>query len=341
MRFLSLLSGSVAMLGAIGVAQAQPFKIVDVASLAALPISQLAPQTIAFADHKGDNLVDKSSGLMRFDDWAQTRMVQKQFLGLFPSYDEPTINAGGNAKPHKKRLHMYVAEARFVLKRAPQAIELARYATLPFAERIDPAIKHKAITADDVVPNKNPQSPNRNPARRWCEGAGVAVCIQSTYRLEGRLPLGIALVNKLKETGRKYADTIEFQSELRVVPAAEIDDAGYRKLTGVDSPIVGALEQNIVHVNQVMQFGKFLAVLQRHPTDPGRTVATTFMVLGVDSDLFEKQKKYADVPVLRNLIPAQVLSGNSTFNTGNSISSGLPNYTRNSLRAIADLLERE
>jgi hypothetical protein len=236
---------------------------------------------------------------------------------------------------------MYVAEARFVLKRAPQAIDLARYATLPFVERIDPAIKHKAITADDVVPNKNPQSPNRNPARRWCEGAGVAVCVQSTYKLEGKLPLGIALVNKLKESGRKYADTIEFQSELRVVPAADIDDAGYRKLTGIDSPVVGALEQNIVYVNEVMQFGKFLAVLQRHPTDAARTVATTFMVLAVDSELFEKQKKYADVPVLRNLIPAQVLSGNSTFNTGNSISSGLPNYTRNSLRTIADLLERE
>jgi hypothetical protein len=341
MRFLSLLSGSVVALGFLGAAQAQPFKIMDVASLAALPIGQLAPQTIAFADHKSDNLVDKSSGLIRFDDWAQTRMVQKQFLGLFPSYDEPTINAGGGAKPRKKRLHMYVAEARFVLKRAPQAIDLARYATLPFVERIDPAIKHKAITADDVVPNKNPQSPNRNPARRWCEGAGVAICVQSTYKLEGKLPLGIALVNKLKESGRKYADTIEFQSELRVVPAADIDDAGYRKLTGIDSPIVGALEQNIVYVNEVMQFGKFLAVFQRHPTDPARTVATTFMVLAVDSELFEKQKKYADVPVLRNLIPAQVLSGNSTFNTGNSISSGLPNYTRNSLRTIADLLERE
>ena len=341
MRFLSLLSGSIVALGFVGAVQAQPFKIMDVASLAALPINQLAPQTIAFADHKNDNLVDKSSGLIRFDDWAQTRMIQKQFLGLFPSYDEPTINAGGSAKPRKKRLHMYVAEARFVLKRAPQTIDLARYVTLPFVERIDPAIKHKAITADDVVPNKNPQSPNRNPARRWCEGAGVAVCVQSTYKLEGKLPLGIALVNKLKESGRKYADTIEFQSELRVVPAADIDDAGYRKLTGIDSPVVGALEQNIVHVNEVMQFGKFLAVLQRHPTDPARTVATTFMVLAVDSELFEKQKKYADVPVLRNLIPAQVLSGNSTFNTGNSISSGLPNYTRNSLRTIADLLERE
>jgi hypothetical protein len=36
-----------------------------------------------------------------------------------------------------------------------------------------------------------------------------------------------------------------------------------------------------------------------------------------------------------------VLSGNSTFNTGNSISSGLPNYARNSLKAIAGILERE
>ena len=32
------------------------------ASLAELPINQLAPQTIAFADHKSDNLVDKNSG---------------------------------------------------------------------------------------------------------------------------------------------------------------------------------------------------------------------------------------------------------------------------------------
>jgi hypothetical protein len=251
------------------------------------------------------------------------------------------LGLGTSAKPHKKRLHVYVAEGRFALKRAPASIKLGEYATLAFLQRIDPAIKHKVIAAADVGPNKNPQSANHNPARRWCESVGTVVCIESTYKLEGKLPLGIALVNKLKESGRKYADTIEFQSELRVVPAAEIDDAGYRKLTGVDSPVVGALEQNIVYVNEVMQFGKFLAVLQRHPTDPARTVATTFMVLAVDSELFEKQKKYADVPVLRNLIPAQVLSGNSTFNTGNSISSGLPNYTRNSLRMIADLLERE
>ena len=341
MRLRSLLLGSIAAGAVVCAALAQPFRIVEVASVATLPVSQIAPQTVAFTDHKDDNLADRTSGLIKFDDWAQTRLVQKQFLGLFPSYDEPVLGLGTGAKPHKKRLHVYIAEARFALKRPPQAIDLAHYATLPFLQRIDPAIKHKAITPDDVVPNNTPQSANHNPERRWCEGAGTMACIESSYKLEGKLPLGIALVNKLKEHGKKYADTIEFQSELRVIPQAEIDDAGYRKLTGVDSPIVGALEQNIVHVNQVMQFGKFLAVIQQHPNDPAGTIVTAFMVLGVDSDLFEKKKEYAEVPVLRNLIPAQVISGNSTFNTGDSISSGLPNYARNRLKAIAELLEKE
>jgi hypothetical protein len=339
MRFLLLLIFAAAAAGIACAAGAPSFKIMDVTSISALSLSELAPQTIAFTDHKTDPLADKASGLIRFSDWAQTRPVQKQFLSLFPTYEEPTIGSANAAKPRKKKLHVYVAEARFVLDKA--SVDLSRYATLPFLERLDPAIKHKAITSADVIPNKNPQSANHNPNRRWCEGAPNLICIQSRYQLEGKLPMGIALVNKLKESGRKIADYLEFQSELRVVPQSEIDEAGYRKLTGLDSAIVGALEQNIVHVNQVMQFGKLLAVFQRHPTDAGKTVVTTFIALAVDSELFEKKREYADVPVLRNLIPAQVLAGNSTFNTGDSISSGLPNYARNRLKAIADILERE
>ena len=41
------------------------------------------------------------------------------------------------------------------------------------------------------------------------------------------------------------------------------------------------------------------------------------------------------MPVLRNLVPAQVLAGKSSFNTGNSISAGLPVYARNQVKAIA------
>jgi hypothetical protein len=57
--------------------------------------------------------------------------------------------------------------------------------------------------------------------------------------------------------------------------------------------------------------------------------------------LFEKKKEYEHVPVLRNLVPAQVLAGNSSFNTGSSISSGLPNYARNRIKGIAEVLEND
>ena len=46
------------------------------------------------------------------------------------------------------------------------------------------------------------------------------------------------------------------------------------------------------------------------------------------------------VPVLRNLVPAQVLSGRSSFNSGNSLSAGLPIYARNQVKAIAAILDR-
>ncbi len=40
---------------------------------------------------------------------------------------------------------MYVAQARFLIDRAPGAIDLSHYVTLPFLEKIDPAIKHSTI----------------------------------------------------------------------------------------------------------------------------------------------------------------------------------------------------
>ena len=46
-----------------------------------------------------------------------------------------------------------------------------------------------------------------------------------------------------------------------------------------------AIEQNIVNVNQIMQFGKLLVIFQAHPADPSRTMVSAFIVLGVESDL--------------------------------------------------------
>ncbi len=74
--------------------------------------------------------------------------------------------------------------------------------------------------------------------------------------------------------------------------------------------------------------------------DANSTVTTVVIALAVGSSTLEQKKKYENVPVLRNLVPSQVLLGNSSFNVGDSISAGLPSYVRNRIKAIAGILDR-
>jgi hypothetical protein len=333
----------IAIAGFAAVASAQEYRIEDVPSVTALPIDKLKPGVIAFSDHRGDPLVEASTGgLMKFTEWARGRPVQKQLLGLYPAYEEPTLKStsGGVTKTRKARLHMYVADARFLVNKP--SIDFARYVTLPFVEKLDPAISSKLIPAAEALPQKDAQSAsNRNPDRTWCESRPATLCIASRYKFEGKLPIGIVLLNQLRDSEKKVADYIDFHSELRALSPTEIDEVSLQKLTGLDTPVIGVLEQSIFYVNQIMQFGKFIAVAQKNPSAAGQTVVTAFAALAVESDILEKKKEYERVPVLRNLVPAQVLSGNSSFNTGNSISSGLPNYARNRIKAIAQILAQD
>ncbi len=324
--------------------EAQEFRIEDVASPAALAVAQIKPKTIAFVDRPSEELIDPDAGMIRFEDWAQARPVEKQFLSPFPSYVEPTVEVtvDGVRKRFKEKLHMYVGEARFALARAPGSIDLAGFVALPFIERIDQAIKHRLIASAEAVSPKDPRAVhNQHPLRRWCEVRPVTICIRSRYQFEGKLPLGIQIANKIRDSSKRIDDYLEFESELTLRTPAEVTEMGLASLTGLDTPPVGALEQNIFYVNQVMQFGKLLAVFQRHPTDANQTVVTVFMALAVEASILGKKKEFMKVPVLRNLVPAQVLAGKSSFNTGNSISAGLPVYARNQAKAIAAILERK
>jgi hypothetical protein len=324
--------------------QAQEFRLEEAASLAGLPIGQLKPKTIAFADRPTENLVDPGTGFMRYEDWAKARPLEQQFLGLYPGYREPNadIIVDGAKKRFKEKLHMYVAAARFMLSRQPGSLDLARLITLPFVEQIDPAIKHRLIGSGEVTSTQEPKVIfNQNPNRRWCEGRPTVICVRSHYQLEGRFPLGIELANKIRDAAKPVAPFLDFESELTLRTPAEVDQSGLTKLTGLDTPSIGAIEQSIFYVNQVMQFGKLLAVFQQFPDDPNKTVATVFMALAMESNVLDKRKEFALVPVLRNLVPAQVLAGKSSFNTGNSLSAGLPVYARSSVKAIAALIERE
>jgi len=329
---------------AVSPVRAQEFRIEEATSPAGLAVEQIKPRTIALVDRPSEELIDPEAGLIRFEDWAQARPVEKEFLTPFPSYVEPYVEltVDGVHKRFKEKLHMYVAEARFTLARPPSSIDLASLVSLPFVERIDPAIKHRLITSAEAVSPKDPRAVhNQHPLRRWCEARPVTICIRSRYQFEGKLPLGIQVANKIREGSKKIADYLEFESELTLRPPAEVTEMGFARLTGLDTPPVGALEQNIYYINQVMQFGKLIAVFQRHPTAADRTVVTVFMALAVESSILGKKKEFVNVPVLRNLVPAQVLAGKSSFNTGNSVSAGLPVYARNQVKAIAGILDRK
>jgi hypothetical protein len=322
----------------------QEFRLEEVASLASSPIGQLKPKTIVFADHPPENLVDPGTGFMRYEDWAKARPLEQQFLGLYPGYREPNadIIVDGAKKRVTLKLHMYVAAARLVLSRPPGSLDLTRLITLPFVEQIDPAIKHTQISAGEVTSTQEPKVIfNQNPTRRWCEGRPTLLCVRSHYQLEGRFPLGIQLANKIRDSAKPVAPYLDFESEFTVRAPAEVEQSGLSKLTGLDTPSVGAIEQSIFYVNQVMQFGKLLAVFQQAPDDPSKTVVTVFMTLAIESNVLDKRKEFAMVPVLRNLVPAQVLAGKSSFNTGTSLSAGLPVYARSSVKTIAALLERQ
>jgi hypothetical protein len=337
-----LVSLATSMVSFAAAVEAREFRIEEANWVHGLAVDQLKPKTIAFIDRPSDEFIDPEAGLIRFEDWTQVRPAQKQFLSPYPSYLEPTIEiaVGAIRKRAKEKLHMYVGQARFALALPPHALNLAGFVTLPFVERMDTAIKHRLITSTEAVSPKDPRTVhNQHPLRRWCEARQLVICIHSRYQLEGKLPLGIQIANKLRESSKKIADYLEFESELTVRSPSEVTETGLVALTGFDTPSIGALEQNIFYVNQMMQFGKLLAVFQRHPTDANQTITTVFMALAIESAVLGKKKEYANVPVLRNLVPAQVLAGKSSFNSGKSISAGLPAYARNQIKAIAALLD--
>ena len=323
------------------IAWAAPARAADPTVEEARSVSDLglpaAPNVIRFSDREGQ---DTNPSLTAFAAWARTYPEQKRLLALHPAYVEPTVTStvDGLKKTRDEKLEVYVAAARVLLDRPPGRVDLARLTSAAALARIDPAIRHKAITRDEAIPNRDPEQPyNKLPNRAWCEG-GQSSCFESRYDLEGKLPLGIRLANKLEEGGKKVADHVTFQSEIRTLGAAELDAAAITALTGIATPPTAALEQSMFHVNQVLRFGKLLAIVQPSPADPGKSIVSVYLALAVKADVLARKKEYERVPVLRNLVPAQVLMGTSSFNTGTSLSAGLPVYARSRIRTLTSML---
>ncbi len=288
-----------ALLGSGAALAAQDFTIQEVGDARKTGIAQIKPGTIVFSDHTGPNTVDSETALFHFDDWAEKHPTEKKFLALYPSYAEPTDPkvVNGTTSQVLEKLYMYVAQARFVLDKPPGAIDLSHYVSLAFLQKIDPAITHQALAPSDIGPfNDEAGTGNQNPDRAWCTGRATSICIKSSYKLEGKIPTGIMLVNKLRDGSKKVADHIDFQSEFSALGPDDLDQAALQELTTLNTPVSGALEQDLFYINQILKFGKFFAVFQADPDDANKTVVTAFMSLAIKASVLDEKRGYETKP---------------------------------------------
>ena len=160
MRMPALIAFLLGLAAVFSSAHAQEFRIEEVAAVGALPIAQLKPKTIAFADQPPEELVDASTGFMRFEDWARAQPTQKQFQSLSQLWRAERRCRGGWGQEALPREAPHVCGASPLCAGAGAgSLDLARVAKLPFVEQIDPAIKHRLITAGDVAGQKDPEGP--------------------------------------------------------------------------------------------------------------------------------------------------------------------------------------
>src|SRR5215468_1517469 len=143
MRMVFALLAGLALISA--AANAQQFKVEDVASADAIPVAQLKPATIAFSDRRES--ADPADIFIPYDEWAKAKPLQQQLLSLYPGYAEPNedIVIDGAKKHYRQKLQLYVAQARLLLNRAPASLDLTHFVTLPFVQQLDPAIKDRPI----------------------------------------------------------------------------------------------------------------------------------------------------------------------------------------------------
>ena len=183
-------------------------------------------EDIKFLDRPRRGSDRPDAGLIRFEDWAQARPIEKQLLSPYPSYVEPNtdVMVDGVRKRFKEKLHMYVGQARFAVARAPDRSILRASCRCPSSNAAIPRSSTASLPRRRQS-SKNPRTAhNQHPLRRWCEMRPVTICIRSRYQFEGKLPIGIQIANKLRDAPKRIADHLEFESELTLRPPAEVTE---------------------------------------------------------------------------------------------------------------------
>jgi hypothetical protein len=320
----------------------------------ALTVEQMQGGTIYYSDN--------SDNVTAFADWAtQSTREEKELLGLYPGFVEPTVPIviNGVKKSRVETMTMFISRARFVLDKPAQKINLADLISLEQIKKFDREMQHREIQPTQLMSvavasqpvanfqwcNTSKESPeiarpqretdlsHIDPKGQWCRGGGRFLCLESCYLFDTTRSIYVKGINTIVSSPDEKKDYgMAMQSETRAFNSEQELNPTYsvKKLTGIETPVLGGLVQNIFYFNQIMQYGKVLMVLQSHPKDAQKSVITAFLVTGIKTRTFMKnQRMVGDV----------ILGKYPRINSSTGLTAGLPKFTQNKIKAIASVLE--
>lgn len=329
-----------------GIAQAREnVWIDDLNQFAQLPAGQLNDSQIVF-----------NRSVIPFADWAKQLPVEKNFLSLYPNYQEPRVLYKKDAvvKERFEPLMIFIVRAKAVINRSVDQLNVGKFLTIEGIQSLDPEIQHRTISPPEFMFNAiqsgSPQnflwcdnsgrisrparevdlSWTKSPQREWCSDGSHSLCVESCYMFSELWRQGVQIVNLAMDEDEKKDTAAAMQWESRVLNnESELGTAlPLAQLTGVSTPVQAVSEINMFYFNQIMHYGKSLAIFQPHPTDPGKTVMSAYVAIAVKKRTYDK-----------HAIVGEVLEGKSMLNTSTGVTSGLPNFMQNLAASIVQTLE--
>ncbi len=259
---------------------------------------------------------------------------------------------------------MFVARSKAIINKPASAINLKQMITLPFIQGLDSEILHAPITAQNTMPvvAGRPNIPNfqalcnkddvhisrpsrelslekfQRPGQPWCSDTSRSICIESCYIFDEFYKKGVSLLNRKSSAEDQKDLGMASQSEMRYfVSEAEMGKkVPLAALTGISTPVRGILEQNIFYFNQIVRYGKIVAVFQEHPTDASKTILTSFLAFAIQTATYEKEFSFILTVKFKDILMGRA---GKPINTATGITAGLPFYSLNIAKTLAKRLD--
>ncbi|MCC6137877.1 MAG: hypothetical protein IT287_04545 [Bdellovibrionaceae bacterium] len=271
-----------------------------------------------------------SYSLNKFADWSANRPEEVQLLNRFPGFIEQTTLNGSKTYT----LTMFVGKGKFLMNRASSSFDFSKLLTLENLKAIDSSFEeHKQITVAETAPVVNPTKAGytQNPEQPWCEGA--VLCLQSRYDFGTLWAVAIGAYNISPLSSRVHDSFIEMQTESKILNKDSIPQEQYQALTNLSTPVEQVLVQTVFYANDYFEFAKILSIVQQSPSDPNATVITMVFGLALKDEMLNKARKFSTEDV------DKVIVGESIMNGSSGPELGLPGYTQEILKAMAQVLE--